>query len=422
MICLEIEYKALHAMCCFEQCLSDGMANIKADYFSDYMNKKVFETIKAMYSAEKSITLMTVYEEMKNILSKNHTKWMMIDQSFCSSAEFKYLTDRLIESCKKRKINNLALYMTNSIVDGLSADEIIKHTQDNIYSIEVEKEDVKIVTPSERATSIMTTISERMEKKSSGGMKTSYAKLNKAINGGFQTSELIILAAETGKGKTAMAMNIARDVSIVQKFPTLYINTEMNEEQWDTRLATILTKDYADITYGKIATGDLLPSQFNTIVDYLTVMNNSEFYSVTMPDLDIDSVISVTNRFKAQKDIKVLVVDYVGRMKTTDKKLQEHQVMKDIAKKLKTLAQKLGITVILLAQLNGDEKLEGAKAMKNEADLFFYLQEMNEANKAEYRGNGDYNYYMVIDKNRNGPKGKLLLKFTGEKMLFIGEG
>jgi replicative DNA helicase len=419
MICLEIESKVLNAMCCFDDCLNDGMSNIKVDYFSDCMNKKIFETIKVMYSADKSITLMTVYEEMKNILTKNHTKWMMIDQCFCSSSEFEYLTSRLAESCKKRKINNLALYMTNSIVDDVNSTDIIKYVQDNIYSIDYEKEDVKIITPNERATSIMTTISERMENKSSGGITTSYAKLNKAINGGFQPSELIILAAETGKGKTAMAMNIARDIAIIQKYPTLYINTEMNEKQWDTRLATILTRDHANITYSKIATGELAQGEFDTIVDYLTVMSNSEFYSVTMPELDIDGVISVTNRFKSQKDIKVLIVDYVGRMETNDKKLKEYQVMKGIAKRLKTLAQKLEITIILLAQLNGEEKLEGAKSMENEADLFFHLQEMNEGNIKEY--NGKWNYYMVINKNRNGPKGRLLLNFNGSKMLFKGE-
>lgn len=419
MINLNGEYKTLHAMCCFSQCLDIGVADVRKEYFSDSMNRKVFETIKNMYITEKTITLMTVYEEIKNILVKNHTKWMMIDQSFCSSAEFSYLVDKLKKSYKTRKLHDLAVNISNRIISGDDTDKIIKDLQDKIYSLDINKEDIQIVTPMERATSILTTISERMERQSSGGIATSYAKLNKAINGGFQPSELIILAAETGKGKTAMAMNIARDISIVQDNPTLYINTEMNEGQWDTRLATIITKQHASITYSRIATGDLEKCEFDVIVDNLNIMANSQFYSVTMPDLDIDGVISVTNRFKAQKDIKVLIVDYVGRMDTLDRKLQEHQVLKNITKRLKTLAQKLGITVIMLAQLNDGEKLEGAKAMKNEADLFFFLQEMNEANKKEYKG--EFNYFMVIDKNRNGPKGRLLLKFNGAKMLFEGE-
>jgi replicative DNA helicase len=756
-----LESKALHAICSFKHCLDYGIAEINKEYFSDNMNKKIFEIIKSMYVAEKTVSMMTVYQEMKSILSKNHTKWMVIDQAYCSKYEIEYIVGKLKENYKLRELHNLALNMSNRVIAGDNVDEIIKELQDKAYGIGSETEDTKIITPEERATSILTTISERMQQGSSGGIRTSYEKLNKAINGGFQPGELVILAAETGKGKaqplyekvltpsgfveigsikigdeiigddgkvynctgvfpqgkkdvykinfncgsvveccdehlwniqtyrerflkqgfktlslkeimklplidnhhnniylpmikpvefkesklpvdpyllgvligdgclnvvgsikislyekdireeiekkvlkwglklmkekgdcddyritcrkngnklkdvirnlgllgksnskfipkeyltssikqrmellnglidtdgfvssssyeyvtvskqlsndvkflaesigatvyigikkepkythngekrigqvayrvkikmpngvvahsskkhnkvykegqtqarryiksiefykkeecvciktsnptelyittdfivthnTAMAMNLARDISIIQKYPCLYVNTEMNEEQWDTRMAAILTKEHASLTYSNIATGNLAQCQFDAIVESLSTMSKSEFYSVTMPELNVENVISMTNRFKAQKNIKVLIVDYIGRMETNDPKLKEYQVMRDIAKKLKTLAQRLNITVIMLAQLNQDEKLEGAKAIKNEADLFMYLQEMNESNRKEFQDL--YNYFLVIDKNRNGARGKLPLLFTGEKMLF----
>jgi replicative DNA helicase len=421
LIDLELEAKTLNAMCSFGQCLDYGIAEIKKEYFHEPMNRKIFETIKHMYSAGKTVSLMTVYEEIKTILSKNHTKWMMVDQSFCSRAEIEYIVGKLKENYKLRELYRVALNISKRINDGDNINEILSELQDRVYGINVEATDVHIVTPEERATSILTTIVDRVNNKSSGGIKTSYGKLNKIINGGYQPGELIILGAETGRGKTAFSLNLSRDIAIMQKYELLYVNTEMNEQQIDIRLATLLTREHAGIKYSDIATGNLQPCQVDVLAENLTLMSQSKFYNVTLPELTVDQVISVANKFKSQKGIKVLIVDYIGRMETTDPKLKEYQVMRSIAKKLKTLAQRLGITVIMLAQLTEEEKLEGAKAIKNEADLFMYLQEMNEANRKEYEKKGGYNYFLVIDKNRNGPKGKILLKFNGEKMDFTGE-
>jgi replicative DNA helicase len=398
-----------------------AIADIKQEYFSNKMNRIIFETIKSMYSDGKTVSLVTVYEEIKPILVQNHTKWLMVSQSFCTRGEFEYVIDKLRNNHKAFELQNIAEQTSRRLLDGDDINEILSELQDKVYGINVETTDVHIVTPEERATSILTTIVDRVNNKSSGGIKTSYGKLNKIINGGFQPGELIILGAETGRGKTAFSLNLSRDIAIMQKYELLYVNTEMNEQQIDIRLAALITREHASIKYSDIATGNLQPCQVDALAENLTLMSQSKFYNVTLPELTVDQVISVANKFKSQKGIKVLIVDYIGRMETTDPKLKEYQVMRSIAKKLKTLAQRLGITVIMLAQLTEEEKLEGAKAIKNEADLFMYLQEMNEANRKEYEKKGGYNYFLVIDKNRNGPKGKILLKFNGEKMDFIGE-
>ena len=80
------------------------------------------------------------------------------------------------------------------------------------------------------------------------------------------------------------------------------------------------------------------------------------------------------------------MVDYVGRLDTFDPQLKEHQVLKAVAKRLKTVAQELKLTVIMLAQLNDELKLAGAKAMRNEADLYAYLREMTPDEINEHGG------------------------------------
>lgn len=419
MIDLDLEAKTINAMCSYHECLDIGVYELSDIDFMNAMHKRIFQEIKSMYSDGKEITLITVYEALKNILAKNETKWMFIKDSFVSSAEFNFFVQKLKELTKKRQLHSLAKDIVSGIHNGDESADLLKMAQNSVYSISAEDKTAEVVTPKKHAERMLATIGRNMEHKGNGGIATSYWKLNRAVNGGHQPGELLIIAAKTGQGKTAFAMNMMRDTAITQKVVSLYINTEMNDEQVDNRWAAILTRDYPSITYSKIATGNLTDQEFSQVVATLDNMNNSGFYSVTVPDLTIDDVYSISRRFKLQKDIRFLVVDYVGRMETSDPKLQEWQVLKVIAKRLKTLAQQLGITIIMLAQLNEDGRLEGAKGMKNECDLFAYLREMENDEKLQY--GQEFNYFLVIDKNRNGPRGMIPLKFIGEKMLFVGE-
>lgn len=415
---IELEANILNAICSKEEYLDLAVHELKKEYFSDPLAKEVFEIIKAMYRQDKPVTLQSVFAEAQPILNGRRASWLYIKEAFIAGSDYKFYCNELIDNYRKRQLQEIALNVSRMITDQ-EVDKVIKYTQDAVIAITNEIHAAPIISPKKHAERILDTLSRRMEKKSSGGIKTSYFKLNKVTNGGFQPGELVIIAAQTGRGKTAFALNLSRDIAIVQKQELLYINTEMNDDQIDTRLATIITKDFSDITYTKLATGDITDNQFQQVANALDRMHSSGFHSVTITDLTIDDVFAVARRFKTQKNIKVLIVDYVGRMETSDVKLQEWQVFKVIAKRLKTLAQQLNITVIMLAQLNEDERLEGARGMKNEADLMAYLREMTLEEQLEYAKR--YNYFLVIDKNRNGPKGMIALNFDGTKMYFKGE-
>lgn len=417
MLDLDTEAKVLNAMCSFQECLDLGVIEIKPEYFSESLNRRIFQEIKAMYSDSKAVTLNTVYEQMKGILTKNHTRWMFVNQAFCSSAEFKAYVQKLADLLKRRRLHSVAQSIVNGVNSGKETNELLAAVQNDVYAISLEAQSRPIVTPRQHAERILETISKRMEKTEQRGVMTSIFKLNKMLNSGcgYQEGELIIYAAKTGRGKTAFATFQSKDISIVQNNPMLYINTEMNDEQVDLRLACMLT----GIEYEKLATGDITDEQWKLVLSQINKLAESNFYSVTEPELTIDGVYSIAKRFKAQKNLRFLCVDYIGRMETMDPKLKEHQVIKNIAKRLKTLAQQLGITVIMLAQLNEEEYLEGARGMKNEADLYAFLREMDREECLEY--GQAYNYFLVIDKNRNGPTGKIPLNFIKDIMTFKGE-
>ncbi len=412
MIDFELEKTILGSMCQSEDCLANGMARVKDEYLQDSFHQKVFSLIKDMYDKNQHISVVTVAQEGKKLFANNSVSWLMIKESYISTATFEHLVDRLISTYQSRKLHNIASKIVSMVNEKSEPDEVIKQVEQDIYSV-IGDSKLSVVTPKEHAMRMLDTMYRRIEQKTNGGIKTSYSELNKALNGGFEPGQLIIVAAQTGKGKTAFAMNLMRDISIQQKISALYINTEMSEEQMDVRWLTLLSMT----DHYSIATGKVDEAQQKKMLETMDKMNNGGFHSVNEPNLTLNKLISICRRFSAQKKSKFIVVDYIGRMDTLDPKLAEWQILKIAAKKLKTLAQELRVTILMLAQVNDSEKLEGARSMKNECDMYGYLRPLNDSEMSEISG---FNYALDVEKNRSGPTRKIPLNFHGEILTFKG--
>jgi replicative DNA helicase len=419
MIDLNMESQTIAGMLNNQECLDIGVADLKEEWIFDSFYRQVFKTIKGMYLDSKPVTASSVYKEMGEITKQRGTSWLLLKEAFFRKSDLEYNIQKLNELYKTRELVKLSENIIRRADQKENVSELLKDMENSLYSLTVSAGQEKIISPKECANRMLNTLEKRMEKKQDKAISTSYEMLNYAINGGFrpEQGQLVIIAAKTGKGKTAYAMNLMRDIAVVQKQESLYINTEMSDEQMDCRWMTIATPDI-DITHSKIATGELTDAEQTKVMGSMEKIYQSGFNCINVPDLNMTKLISIAKRFKSQNKMKVMVVDYIGRMDTTDAKMPEHLVLKNIAKKMKTLAQELKITIIMLAQLNDDEKLEGAKAMKNETDLFAYLRE---AQGNELLDIAPYNYFLIIDKNRDGKSMKLRLKFVGDKLTFVGE-
>lgn len=406
---LDTEREVLGSMCFNLDCLTEGMAQLRQEYFVDPLHRAVFDLMKNMYENGKTVDFVTVYHEGKKLLSQHNMSWLMMKNTY-SVGTFSFLVNKLEKEYRLRVYHAMIKNANQMIMDGAEPEQVAQEIEKTLYGHSVNQKPV-IVTPSEHSSRMLDTLTKRMEHRNNGGIKTSYCKLNDLLNGGFEPEQLIILAAQTGKGKTAFAMNLMRDIAIVQRVPALYINTEMAEEQMDVRWMTILS----EVDHYKIASGTLDKDEEKAVKGALVKMNSGGFYSVTERNLTLSSLISICRRYVAQKKCKIVVVDYIGRMDTLDPKLQEWQVLKTAAKRLKTIAQELGVTVIMLAQVNEDDKLEGARAMKNECDMYAYLRPMTDKEKEKKQG---FNYVLLVDKNRSGPVGGFPLNFKGEHLNF----
>jgi replicative DNA helicase len=186
----------------------------------------------------------------------------------------------------------------------------------------------------------------------------------------------------------------------------LYINTEMSPKQIAYRWGSILSQ----MPLHQIRVGSLRDGEKYQVETGYKILAKSGFYTAYAPNLTADIMTILSKKAKLQTNMDMIILDYVGRMEKSDPRLQEWQVLEQIIKTQKLLAQTLDVASMVLVQLNEDGSLQGAKRMKNECDLMLKLlptdedtaDEMRRIYKRDFE---PFNYRLYIDKARDSQAG-----------------
>jgi replicative DNA helicase len=299
----------------------------------------------------------------------------------------------------------------------IDVDELIQNASKNLAEL-ITTTTEQIDTGAELAKLGREAIEERMAHKGElHGISTGIRKLNRLTNG-WKDGDLILLTAESGKGKTAFAQNFIASGCFMHQAGTLYANSEMSKKQVIMRFASMVSGVDAD----RIKYGEISEEEKQKIFGNMEIIEKAPFYHYPCPSLNLNKLVSMIRKLHVQKGIKLVVLDYIGRMDTS-KDTKEWEALSQICKVLKTIAQELEIAVIVLAQLTEDGALQAAKRMRNEADILIKLLPMSEDEKVEALSQGFKirpDYFVFLDKNRDGQgEVKIPVKFDKSKMQVI---
>lgn len=233
---------------------------------------------------------------------------------------------------------------------------------------------------------------------------------------GLRGGDLIIIAGKSGTGKTGLGMNIARITSAELKKRPYYINAEMdNLQMYDRLIASVAAVPHLEVATSKL-TGSPTDKQVKRerIKDAVEKIGASPLITSEIPTLTPSRIAQLARQVKNMHadGIDLLIVDYLGRLDAEDTKrnMQTWDELYQNAKYLKELARRLNVPVIVLAQLNDEGKLEGAKKIKNEADAVWYWEKIDPKDGTQQKRlqdaglePEDANFTIKIDKNRRGP-------------------
>ena len=255
------------------------------------------------------------------------------------------------------------------------------------------------------------------------GISTGFTELDRMTNG-LHEAEMIVIAARPSMGKTALAMNIAEHVAITGKLPVAVFSLEMSSQQLVQRLLC----SRARVNLQKVREGFLAERDFPSLTAAASKLAEAQIYIDDTAGLSILELRAKARRLKAQKDVQLIVVDYLQLLKSTTRRAQDNRQLEisEISAGIKGLAKELKVPIIVLAQLNRQpEARSGGKprlsdlresgSIEQDADLVGLLvrpevYEEDEDARAEKAGEAE----LIIAKQRNGPVGDVPLTFLKE--------
>lgn len=432
----EAEQAVLGAMILDSNVFDRVVDHIKsADYFYVALHKIIFATMQEMINFGAAIDFVTLLEKLKQ------------NKAFDEATGKTYLMD-LVNNCPS--ISNAEEYAkviadkynirrlitaAREIIDDASAGEeepsvLIDSAEQKIFEIRRGNEKSGL----ENIKSVVLQTFDRLDslnKETDDSMKpipSGIGDLDRVITG-LNRSDLILLAARPGMGKTSFALNIARYAACTAKKTVAFFSLEMSKEQ----LASRLLSTEALISGTKLRTGKLSEEEWSRLIPASDVLSNSELYLDDTPGITITEMKS---RLRRLHNLDLVVIDYLQLMasgKRIDNRVQE---ISEITRNLKILAKEMSVPVITLSQLSrASEKrddhrpqlsdLRDSGSIEQDADIVLFLYREGyyadkNADNAAAQTSDMNSGECIVAKNRHGEARSVKLHWQGEFMRFTG--
>lgn len=239
---------------------------------------------------------------------------------------------------------------------------------------------------------------------------------------GLQNSDLVLIAARPGMGKTAMALNIAQYAAVQRHVPVAIFNLEMSKDQLVNRM--LCSEVMVDSQ--KMRTGKLEDDDWNKIAQALAPLSEAPVYIDDTPGISVMDIRAKCRRLKLEKNLGLVVIDYLQLMQGRGKSENRQQEVSEISRSLKILAKELNVPVVTMSQLSrGPESrtdhrpmlsdLRESGAIEQDADIVMFLYRDDYYNPDTEKKNIAE---VIIAKHRNGSTGTVELRWFGEYTKF----
>ncbi|MCG6973675.1 MAG: replicative DNA helicase [Desulfobacterales bacterium] len=248
------------------------------------------------------------------------------------------------------------------------------------------------------------------------GVATGYTKLDE-LTAGLQKSDLIILAGRPGMGKTAFALNIAKNSAVDTNVPVAIFSLEMSKEQLSFRMLS----SEARVDSSRLRRGFITQDDWIKITDAAGFLSQAPIFIDDSPNIGVLEIRAKSRRLKMENDIGLIVIDYLQLMKGRISAERRDLEISEISRSLKALAKELDIPVLALSQLNrkleerSDKRpqladLRESGALEQDADVVAFIYRDELYNKDENNPNKG-KAEIILAKQRNGPTGMAILTF-----------
>ena len=422
---LEGEQAVLGSMLIDPDCVKNVMDRLRPGDFYLRQNREIFETIYTMFSYARPIDGITVFGEMEKAgLTDGNTRSYLAQLMEITPTSANVLEYAAIVRDKAllRQVAQAAGEITALVQEGMGeAGEILEASEQKIYAIRRGQSAQEMVPLRQVLPDVLDRLGEMSEHENHlPGLSTGLSAIDQKITG-LNKSDLILLAARPGMGKTSLALNVALNVAREGKTVAVF-SLEMSREQ----LATRLLSSEALVENNRLRTGLLRETDWEKIAGAATVLNRLD---IRIDDNPLLSVADMNAKCRRLEGLALVVVDYLQLMTSAGGGRggeNRQQVVSDMSRMLKIMAKELNVPVICLSQLSRanekrDDKrpmlsdLRESGAIEQDADIVLFLYRDDYYNEDSEKHNIAE---CIVAKNRHGETGKVELRWMPEYTQF----
>ena len=427
---LEAEQAVLGSMLIDGRCINEVVGLVRPDDFYLQTNREIYETIYEMFSYSQPIDPVTVLDKMRErgvFDEQNSPKYLMqLMEITPTAANVKQYAQIVRDKSLLRALSTAASDIVDTVYEGVgTAQDILEAAEKRIFAIRRGN----AVDSLEHVGTILLKVYDRLAELAKSdsdisGLSTGLRDLDKFISG-LNNSDLMLLAARPGMGKTSMALNIA--LNVAKKYPkktVAFFSLEMSKQQLVTRL--ISNESFVDNK--KLVTGRLDPEDWSKIGLASTVLNQTDLRVDDNPSL---TVAEMNAKCRRLENLGLVIIDYLQLMTAAGGPVKyggenRQQVVSDISRSLKIMAKELNVPVVCLSQLSRANEsrqdkrpmlsdLRESGAIEQDADEVLFLYREDYYNKETEKQNVAE---CIVAKNRHGETGTVELQWLPQFTTF----
>lgn len=431
---ISAEQAVLGSMIIDPNCIDEVAVCVKADYFYLKQHKQIFEAISSMYQFSQAIDFVSLLARLKKdgVYDEASGKEYLTQlvQKVPSSANVLTYVGIVREHYYQRALAGAAQGILKDISENsMDSGKMLDAAEQRIYEIRDGREigglthikDVIIAETYDR----LTKINDPETRNDYIGIPSGIGALDKMITG-LNKSDLIILGARPGMGKTSFALNIARNVAVTAGKTVCFFSLEMSRDQ----LAQRMLSSEAAISSEKLRTGELQPEEWTRLMQAGECLSKAEIYFDESSNITVPEMMA---KLRRMKKCDLVVIDYLGLMHSARKIDNRVQEVSEITRSLKIMAKELKVPVIACAQLSRGTEAKGKShkpaladlrdsgSIEQDADIVLFLyreayydgekntdEDMSDTTKSE----------CIVAKNRHGSVGSVPLHWDGDHTRF----
>ncbi len=429
---LDLEEAVLGALLLDREALTSVIDILRPEIFYKEAHQKIFKAISMLFEESEPIDMLTVTNKLKSMgmLQEVGGPYFITELTnrVGTPANIEYHARIIMQKYVLRELIHVSSStIKEAFEESSDVFELLDRAEQSLFDISEnnfrrESKDMKGLVQE----AIKEIESAKDAEGKLRGVPSGFTELDR-LTAGWQKSDLVVIAARPGMGKTAFALSLARNAA-VNEFPVAIFSLEMASVQLATRLISAET----EVEGEKLKKGDLKDYEWAQLNSRVRNLENAPIYIDDTPALSVFELRAKCRRLKEQKGLELIVIDYIQLMRAGDGAGNREQEISQISRSLKALAKELNVPVLVLSQLNRSVETRGGNkrpqlsdlresgAIEQDADMVVFIYRpayydiLTDENGNDLTNKGE----IIIAKHRNGSLDSVYLNFIGKYIKF----